>query len=87
MTRVTRSRPGNPVVKDEVVKGMRPFRDWPFRCIDYIFVRFGPHGGKALEILKCERVFERPIDGVWASDHFGLVADLTSPPLSFPGPT
>lgn len=28
--------PSNPVVKDEIVKGMRPFRDWPFRRIDYI---------------------------------------------------
>lgn len=26
--------PCSPVVKDEVVKGMRPFRDWPFRRID-----------------------------------------------------
>jgi endonuclease/exonuclease/phosphatase family metal-dependent hydrolase len=68
--------PDNPRVKDGVVKGMRPFRDWPFRRIDYIFVRFGAHGGNALDIVTCERIFDEPINGVWASDHFGLVADL-----------
>jgi endonuclease/exonuclease/phosphatase family metal-dependent hydrolase len=68
--------PDNPLVKDEVVKGMRPFRDWPFRRIDYIFVRFGVHGGNALDIATCERIFDEPINGVWASDHFGLVAGL-----------
>lgn len=68
--------PNNPVVKDEVVKGMRPFRDWPFRRIDYIFVRFGAHGGTALDITGCERIFDQPVNGVWASDHFGLVADF-----------
>jgi endonuclease/exonuclease/phosphatase family metal-dependent hydrolase len=68
--------PASPVVKNEVVKDMRPFRDWPFRRIDYIFVRFGAHGGQALDILASARVFDKAIDGVWASDHFGLVADL-----------
>jgi endonuclease/exonuclease/phosphatase family metal-dependent hydrolase len=71
--------PLNPLVRDWVVKGMRPFRDWPFRRIDYVFVRFGAHGGLALDVLACERIFEEPIDGVWASDHFGLVADLSGP--------
>ena len=68
--------PLNPLVRDEVVKGMLPFRDWPFRRIDYIFVRFGAHGGLALDIVACERTFDEPVNGVWASDHFGLVADL-----------
>jgi endonuclease/exonuclease/phosphatase family metal-dependent hydrolase len=45
--------PASAVVMNEVVKGMRPFRDWPFRRIDYIFVRFGAHGGQALDILAC----------------------------------
>jgi endonuclease/exonuclease/phosphatase family metal-dependent hydrolase len=71
--------PLNPLVMDGLVKGMRPFRDWPFRRIDYIFVRFGPHGGFALDIVACMRVFDKPINGVWASDHFGLVADLAKP--------
>lgn len=71
--------PASPVVKDEVVKNMRPFRDWPFRRIDYIFLRFGTHGGQALDIEACARVFDKPVDGIWASDHFGLVADLAVP--------
>ncbi|QNI36021.1 hypothetical protein H7846_13575 [Edaphobacter sp. 4G125] len=74
--------PANPVVKDQVVKDMRPFRDWPFRRIDYIFVRFGAHGGQALDIVQCARIFDKPINGVWASDHFGLVADFAMPGIS-----
>jgi endonuclease/exonuclease/phosphatase family metal-dependent hydrolase len=47
----------------------------PGRRIDYIFVRCGSHG-PTLELAGCERVFDEPRDGVWASDHFGVVADL-----------
>lgn len=68
--------PSSPVVRDQVVKHMRPFRDWPFRRIDYIFVRFGPHRGEALDIAACARIFDQPVENVWASDHFGLVTDL-----------
>jgi endonuclease/exonuclease/phosphatase family metal-dependent hydrolase len=53
--------------------------DWPFRRIDYILVRCGEHGGPTLEITGCEPVFDQPVDGVWASDHFGLIADLALP--------
>jgi endonuclease/exonuclease/phosphatase family metal-dependent hydrolase len=49
--------------------------DWPFRRIDYIFVRCAGYG-PTLEISSCARIFDAPVDGVWASDHFGLVADL-----------
>ena len=73
--------PVNTFVKDQVIKGTQPFRDWPFRRIDYIFVRFGEHGGPALDIIACERIFDEPVNGVWASDHFGLVADLAAPKL------
>lgn len=62
--------PRNPLVTDW---------DWPFRRIDYIFVRCGAHGGPTLEISACARIFDEPVDGVWASDHFGLVADLAVP--------
>jgi endonuclease/exonuclease/phosphatase family metal-dependent hydrolase len=62
--------PRNPLVADW---------DWPFRRIDYIFVRCGEHGGPTLAIASCERIFDEPINGVWASDHFGLVADLALP--------
>jgi hypothetical protein len=30
-------------------------------------------------VVACERLFDRPVDGVWASDHFGVVADLEVP--------
>jgi hypothetical protein len=27
----------------------------------------------------CQRVLDRPVDGIWASDHFGVLADLVLP--------
>jgi endonuclease/exonuclease/phosphatase family metal-dependent hydrolase len=57
----------NPLVADP---------DWPFRQIDHILVRCGRHGGPTLAIEGCERIFDRPVDGVWGSDHFGVMADL-----------
>lgn len=53
--------------------------DWPNQQIDHILVRCGEHGGPTLAIDACELAFDEPIDGVWASDHFALVADLTIP--------
>jgi endonuclease/exonuclease/phosphatase family metal-dependent hydrolase len=53
--------------------------DWPFQRLDYILVRCGLHGGPTLRIASCERIFDRPVDGVWASDHYGVVADLELP--------
>jgi len=48
------------------------------RRMDYVFVRcndtlYGP----SLDITSCKRVFDEPVAGVWASDHFGVVADLS----------
>lgn len=40
------------------------------RRIDYIFVR-------GMGVKNCSLVFDKPVDGVWASDHFGVAADLT----------
>lgn len=54
-------------------------RDWPFRRIDYIFVRCGEHEGPTLEITACDLAFNEPVHGVWASDHFGVCADLQVP--------
>jgi endonuclease/exonuclease/phosphatase family metal-dependent hydrolase len=48
------------------------------RRIDYIFVRCDDHG-PTLDIRDCTRLFDAPVDGVWASDHFGLAADLAVP--------
>ncbi len=53
--------------------------DWPFHHIDHILVRRGEHSGPSLRIAACELAFDEPVDGVWASDHFGVVADLTLP--------
>jgi endonuclease/exonuclease/phosphatase family metal-dependent hydrolase len=55
--------------------------DWALelgRRIDYIFVRCVEHG-PTLEVSACARIFDEPVDGVWASDHFGVVADLALP--------
>jgi endonuclease/exonuclease/phosphatase family metal-dependent hydrolase len=73
--------PTNPLVRDGTVKGQQPFRDWPFRRIDYIFLRFGSHGGRALDVAACSRIFDEPLNGIWASDHFGLVADFVTPAI------
>jgi endonuclease/exonuclease/phosphatase family metal-dependent hydrolase len=48
------------------------------RRIDYVFVRAGDHG-PSLEISGCELLFAEPVNGVWASDHFGVVAELALP--------
>jgi endonuclease/exonuclease/phosphatase family metal-dependent hydrolase len=62
--------PANPLV---------PVSDWPFQRIDYVLVGCSDHGGPTLDIAGCERVFDQPVDGVYGSDHFGLVADLRPP--------
>jgi endonuclease/exonuclease/phosphatase family metal-dependent hydrolase len=64
--------PDNPMVRQG---------NWPLergRRIDHILVRCGQHG-PTLEITACERIFDVPVDGVWASDHFGVVVDLAAP--------
>jgi endonuclease/exonuclease/phosphatase family metal-dependent hydrolase len=48
------------------------------RRIDYILVRAGIHG-PTLRVTGCFRTFDRPVGGVWASDHLGVVADLALP--------
>jgi endonuclease/exonuclease/phosphatase family metal-dependent hydrolase len=48
------------------------------RRIDHVMVRSGPHG-PPLDVVDCRLVLDEPVDGVWASDHFGVLADLTRP--------
>ncbi|MFC6063038.1 endonuclease/exonuclease/phosphatase family protein [Streptomyces ochraceiscleroticus] len=48
------------------------------RRIDYIMLRCGSYG-PTLRISSCQRVLVQPANGVQASDHYGLVADLTLP--------
>jgi endonuclease/exonuclease/phosphatase family metal-dependent hydrolase len=45
------------------------------RRIDYLLVRCGDHG-PTLRIADCRRVLDEPVDGVWASDHYGVLTDL-----------
>jgi endonuclease/exonuclease/phosphatase family metal-dependent hydrolase len=51
-------------------------RRWPYRQIDHLLVRSGPDGLSALEVNSCSIVHDQPVDGVWASDHYGLLADF-----------
>jgi endonuclease/exonuclease/phosphatase family metal-dependent hydrolase len=48
------------------------------RRIDYVMVRCGVHG-PTLDVIDCQLAFNEPVDGVWASDHFGVVATLAVP--------
>lgn len=52
---------------------------WPYREIDHILVRCRRDGLASLLVESCERVHDRPRDGVWASDHYGLMADVVVP--------
>lgn len=45
------------------------------RRIDYIMVRCRERG-PTLDVVACERLFDRPVDGIWASDHFGVIAEF-----------
>jgi endonuclease/exonuclease/phosphatase family metal-dependent hydrolase len=52
--------------------------DWsriPPRRIDYVLVRCDERG-PTLRIASCERIFDRPVGGTWATDHYGVTADL-----------
>jgi endonuclease/exonuclease/phosphatase family metal-dependent hydrolase len=54
--------------------------DWELevgRRIDYVMVRCSDHG-PTLDIRACDRSFDEPADGVWGSDHFGVVVDLSA---------
>jgi endonuclease/exonuclease/phosphatase family metal-dependent hydrolase len=51
----------------------------PSRRIDYIFVR-GPDRNLRGEPVAARLAFDEPVDGIWASDHFGVVADIHAAP-------
>jgi endonuclease/exonuclease/phosphatase family metal-dependent hydrolase len=47
------------------------------RRVDYIFVgSWDAHPKAICEVQTVSLAFDRPVDGVWLSDHFGVVADL-----------
>jgi endonuclease/exonuclease/phosphatase family metal-dependent hydrolase len=48
------------------------------RRIDYVLVRCGVHG-PSLDVVGCRLVFDQPVSSVWASDHFGVLAELAVP--------
>ncbi|MBE2318069.1 endonuclease/exonuclease/phosphatase family protein [Solirubrobacter sp. CPCC 204708] len=47
------------------------------RRIDYVFVRCD-NRGPTLDVAAAQRLFDAPRDGVWASDHYGVMADLVT---------
>ena len=50
--------------------------DRPRRRIDYIFVANRGMQDRPARITDCRVVLDQPIDGAWASDHFGVLADI-----------
>lgn len=64
--------PCNPLVR----AGQMPLERG--RRIDHIMTRSGPHG-PLLDVADCRLVFDQPVDGVWVSDHFGVLAELRRP--------
>lgn len=67
----------NPLVRDG------EFATAASRRIDHILVRCGLRGPTLL-VTDCRRVLDRPVGGVWASDHYGVVADLVASPALTP---
>jgi endonuclease/exonuclease/phosphatase family metal-dependent hydrolase len=51
---------------------------WPYRQIDHILIRCARDGLASLLVESCERAFDQSVQGVWASDHYGVVADLVA---------
>jgi endonuclease/exonuclease/phosphatase family metal-dependent hydrolase len=74
-----RAHPGEPghtfTTRNPLMTAETDVRVETSRRIDYIFIRCDERG-PTLDVRRCDRLFDEPVDGVWASDHFGLVADL-----------
>ena len=51
------------------------------RTSDYLMLRCGVHG-PPWRIADCRLAFDSPSGGVWASDHFGLIADFDVEPFA-----
>jgi endonuclease/exonuclease/phosphatase family metal-dependent hydrolase len=64
--------PRNPLVR----AGQMPLERG--RRIDHIMIRSGTYG-PPLDVTDCRLVFDQPVDGVWASDHFGVLVELRRP--------
>jgi endonuclease/exonuclease/phosphatase family metal-dependent hydrolase len=48
------------------------------RRIDHIMIRSGPYG-PPLDVADCHLAFDHAVDGIWPSDHFGVLAELRPP--------
>lgn len=48
---------------------------WPARRLDYVLVAW-PRPRPLGNVVRCALVGNRPVAGVWPSDHFGVVAEL-----------
>jgi endonuclease/exonuclease/phosphatase family metal-dependent hydrolase len=47
------------------------------RRVDYVFVgSWDAHPKAVCEVRAAALAFDQPVDGIWLSDHFGVVADL-----------
>ena len=71
----------HPAEPGETFSQRNPLRSFSWdvsRRLDYILVRCGPKG-PTLNVASCMQIFDEPTNGVWASDHFGGVADLEVP--------
>jgi len=69
----------NPSAKSEI--GMIVRQPHHRRRVDYVFVgSWDAHPKAACEIQAVSLAFDRPVEGIWASDHFDVVADLAIPP-------
>lgn len=64
--------PWNPLVSGDELREVG-------RRIDYVLVRC-QRLAPCLGVAGCQLVFDEPVDGTWASDHFGVMADLVTPP-------
>jgi endonuclease/exonuclease/phosphatase family metal-dependent hydrolase len=65
--------PANPLVRAGQLPSERG------RRLDYILIRSGPYG-PSLAVADSRLVLDEPVAGVWASDHYGVLADLRLPP-------
>jgi endonuclease/exonuclease/phosphatase family metal-dependent hydrolase len=72
--------PGHTFTPDNTLTTTAEGGEWELelgRRIDYVLVRCTEHG-PTLHVTDCRRIFDGPVDGVWASDHFGVTADLSA---------
>ena len=82
-----RARPDDPdhtfTPRNPLVSENKPALDRD-RRIDYVFVRCDDRlYGPTLDVRACTLAFDEPVRGVWASDHFGVVAGLSVPDVCF----